>query len=175
MRKILYVGVLVSLVAACGSSSDQSKTTESSAKSEKVTEKELVSVIPNRSLTLDVDGMVCEMGCGGSIRKELKKTGAVARCSFDFKGENVSSTATIEFDKDKISADQIAHLIKQLNEGQFSVANMTTETIAVEHSKSSNAQATKSSDKATAPVQMDGGSGIQLPNFLGLLSELLIH
>jgi copper chaperone CopZ len=175
MKKILYVGIVVSLIAACESSSEQSKSSDSSAKSEKMDEKELVSVIPNRKLTLEVDGMVCEMGCGGTIREELKSTGGVARCSFDFKGENVPSTATIEFDKDKISVDQIAKMIKQLNDGQFSVSKMSTETITAELSKPSNAQEVKSTAKTTVPVQMSESSGIQLPNFLGLLSELLIH
>ena len=175
MKKILYVGILVSLVAACESSSEQSKSNDSSAKSETLDEKELVSVIPNRKLTLEVDGMVCEMGCGGTIRKELKSTGGVARCSFDFKGENVPSTATIEFDKDKISADQIAKMIKQLNDGQFSVSKMSTETITSEETKSSDTHEVKSTAKTSPTVQMSEPSRIQLPNFLGLLSELLIH
>ncbi len=175
MKKILFVGILVSLVAACESSSEQSKSSDSSPKKEKLNEKELVSVIPNRKLTLEVEGMVCEMGCGGTIRKELKSTGAVAQCSFDFKGENVPSTATIEFDKDKISADQIAKMIKELNDGQFSVSKMSTETITAEVSESSDAKEVKSTGKKSASIQMAEPSQIQLPNFLGLLSELLVH
>ena len=34
-------------------------------------EKKAVEVTPNKVLTLDVEGMSCEMNCGGSIRKEL--------------------------------------------------------------------------------------------------------
>ena len=38
--------------------------------------------------------------------KALKETGAVDRCSFDFKDGRKSNTAFITFDKDKISADK---------------------------------------------------------------------
>lgn len=175
MKKVLFVGILVSLVAACGSSSNEANASEKSTKSDKIAEKELTAVIPNRKLTLEIDGMVCEMGCGGSIRKELTATGAVSRCSFDFKGENVSSSATIEFDKDKITADQIAALIKKLNDGQFSVGKMTTETITAEINESLEGNETKSSEKEVVPVHVSSSSGIQLPNFIELLSELLIH
>lgn len=174
MKKFLYVGILVSLSAACESSVEPSKSADS-AKSESLKEKDLVAVIPNRTLTLQVDGMVCESGCGGAIRKELKGTGGVARCSFDFKGENVPSTATIEFDKDKISADQIAKIIEKLNDGQFSVGKMETETIAAEVSPSAEDKESSASSKETTPVQMSETSHFQLPNFLGLLSDLLIH
>lgn len=174
MKNFLYIGILVSLIAACESSVEQSKSADS-AKSESLKEKDLVAVIPNRKLTLQVDGMVCEMGCGGTIRKELKGTGGVARCSFDFKGENVPSTATIEFDKDKISADQIAKIIEKLNDGQFSVGKMDTETISAEVSPSSETNDASGSSKETAPVQMSETSRFQLPNFLELLSDLLIH
>lgn len=174
MKKILYIGILVSLIAACESSAEPSKSADTSAKSEKLNKKEL-AVTPNRKLTLEVEGMVCEMGCGGTIRKELKGTGGVARCSFDFKGENVPSTATIEFDKDKISADRIAKIIEKLNDGQFTVDKMDTETITAEVSKTVEAEPTKSDSKTSAPVQLSETSNFQLPNFLGILSDLLIH
>ena len=132
MKKVLFTGILVSLLASCSTSTDQVTNAEEKSQNETITEDELVSVIPNRKMTTEIDGMTCVMGCGGSIRKELLSTGAVSRCSFDFKGIDETSSAMIEFDKDKISADEIADLLKKINEGQFTLGEMSTETIAME-------------------------------------------
>ena len=69
MKKFLFTGILVSLLAACSTSTDQVSTKETDAKSDKIEENDLVAVVPNRTLTTEIDGMTCEMGCGGSIRK----------------------------------------------------------------------------------------------------------
>ncbi len=45
-------------------------------------EKTAQVIVPNNLLTVEIEGMSCEMNCGGSIRKALKKTGAVTRVEF---------------------------------------------------------------------------------------------
>ncbi|MFK7784624.1 MAG: heavy-metal-associated domain-containing protein [Crocinitomicaceae bacterium] len=176
MKKILFTGILVSLLASCSTSTDQVSNAENKAQTDTLSEDELVAVIPNRKMTTEIDGMTCVMGCGGSIRKELLGTGAVARCSFDFKGMDETSKAMIEFDKDKISADEIADLIKDINEGQFTLGKMSTETIATEVEEESNAdEASTTEEKKITPIHVSSSSGIQLPNFIDLISELLVH
>lgn len=78
-----------------------------------------VSVVANDSVILYVEGMVCKMGCGGSIRKELKNTHAVEKCSFDFEEDRKENTATIYFDSTKISVNSIIKHIESLNDKQF--------------------------------------------------------
>ena len=176
MKKFLYTGILVSLLASCSTSTNQVATSEKSKASQTIEESDLVAVTPNRKMTTEIDGMTCVMGCGGSIRKELIKTGAVSRCSFDFKGMDETSSAMIEFDKDKISADEIAAIIKQLNEGQFSLGKMSTESIVAEVNDSSTTDKSSSSDKKEiTPINVSSSSGIQLPNFIDLITELLVH
>lgn len=176
MKKVLFTGILVSLLVSCSSSTDQVSNAENKAQTETLSEDDLVAVIPNRKMTTEIDGMTCVMGCGGSIRKELLNTGAVSRCSFDFKGMDETSTAMIEFDKDKISADEIADLIKEINEGQFTLGKMSTETIAVEVEEESTADEASTSEKEEiTPINVSSSSGIQLPNFIDLISELLVH
>jgi len=175
MKKVLFTGILISLIASCSTSTDQ-VSSEEKAQNDNLTEEELVAVIPNRKMTTEIDGMTCVMGCGGSIRKELLNTGAVSRCSFDFKGIDETSTAMIEFDKDKISADEIAELIKKLNDGQFTLGEMSTESIAVEVNEETDTNTSSSTQKEeVAPINVSSSSGIQLPNFIDLISELLIH
>ena len=176
MKKFLFTGVLISLLASCSTSTDQVSKAENSTKSENISEDELIAVIPNRMMTTEIDGMTCVMGCGGSIRKELLKTGAVSRCSFDFNGIDETSAAMIEFDKDKISADEIADLIKKINEGQFTLGEMSTESIALNLEEDTSSDESSSSDKKEiTPINVSSSSGIQLPNFIDLISELLIH
>jgi hypothetical protein len=176
MKKVLFTGILVSLLVSCSTSTDQVADTENKAQTETISEDELVAVIPNRKMTTEIDGMTCVMGCGGSIRKELLNTGAVSRCSFDFKGIDETSTAMIEFDKDKITADEIAELLEKINDGQFTLGAMSTETIAMEVEDEVTTESTSTSEKEKiSSVNVSSSSGIQLPNFIDLISELLVH
>jgi copper chaperone CopZ len=176
MKKFLFTGVLVSLLVSCSTSTDQASKSEEINSSQAIEEDGLVAVTPNRKMTTEIDGMTCVMGCGGSIRKELLNTGAVSRCSFDFQGIDETSSAMIEFDKDKISADEIAELIKKLNDGQFSLGKMSTETMTkkVEETTESD-QIVSSEKKDINPINVSTSSGIQLPNFIDLISTLLVH
>ena len=92
MAKNLFVIAILSVsLVACESAveptkDDQAKTEK---KQEKKKEKEVIKIAveANRVLRMDLDGMVCSMGCGGSIRKGLNATGAVADCDFDFEND----------------------------------------------------------------------------------------
>ena len=82
----------------------------------------------------------------------------------------------IEFDKDKISADEIADLLKKINEGQFTLGEMSTETIAMEVEEDTSSEKSSAPEKKEiSPISVSSSSGIQLPNFIDLISELLIH
>lgn len=176
MKKFLFTGVLVSLLVSCSTSTDQVSESVESESTQAIEEDDLVAVTPNRKMTTEIDGMTCVMGCGGSIRKELLNTGAVSRCSFDFQGMDETSSAMIEFDKDKISADEIAELIKKLNDGQFSLGKMSTETITAEVDETAECDhATSCEKKDINPINVSSSSGIQLPNFIDLISTLLVH
>lgn len=81
----------------------------------------------NRLLTATIEGMVCEKGCGSSIRKELLHTNAVESCEFDYQSDRKTNTVKISFDKDKISADKIVSILNTMNEKQFKVLETRTE------------------------------------------------
>ncbi len=175
MKKFLFTGIVAAIAVSCSTSTDQvSESQQESA--EVIQEQELIAVTPNRKMTTEIDGMTCVMGCGGSIRKELLNTGAVSRCSFDFKGIDKTSTAMIEFDKDKISADEIADIISKINEGQFTLGKMSTEAMAVEVNDTEvSEENTTTSKEDVSPINVTSSSGIQLPNFIDLISEWLVH
>lgn len=114
MKNTLYtfIGILL-ILTSCSAETKQPKATVA-----KKTEK-IIKVKSNATVSVHVEGMVCEMGCGSAIRKALKETNAVEQCSFDFKDDRKVNTATISYDSTAISKDKILSVINSLNEKQF--------------------------------------------------------
>ena len=125
----------------------------------------------NRNLTVEIEGMVCEKGCGSSIRKALKETGAVGNCSFDFVDERPVNTAIIEFDKDKISADKIIKIITTINENQFSVNKSSSSSIDLKMNIQEN-EINESKNTTSSKINVSE-SNFEMPNLLKLFSRLI--
>ena len=136
------------------------------------TEKKHTAVKPvvqaNRLLTLEVEGMTCEMGCGGSIRKELKATGGVQRVEFNFvEGEKIQ-TAKISFDKDKITADKMVKILTSMNDNQFKIGTMHSEAIDIPAST----EATKANADSPEKIKIST-STFTVPNLMDILSSFV--
>lgn len=117
MNKLIYTLLLLIFCFSC--SHQKEKIVVKNAKPKE--EKKIVDITPTKIMTLEVKGMSCEMNCGGSIRKELKKTGAVSRVEFNWVEEAEKQQTKISFDDTKISEKDIVNLIESINEGQFTV------------------------------------------------------
>jgi len=87
----------------------------------------LPDVKADRMLVVDLEGMVCKMGCGGTIREALYASNAVKEVSFDFEEDRKVDVAKVAYDRDKITADEIVGIIAAANEGQFNVINTRSE------------------------------------------------
>lgn len=79
-------------------------------------------VIPNSTSVLAIEGMVCKMGCGSSIRKALIDVGGVAKCDIDFKEERKVNLLKINYDSTHISEQKMVKLLSTINDGQFKIA-----------------------------------------------------
>jgi hypothetical protein len=90
MKRIFILTLLLTLFSC----------SDSNLKNENKNEQVAVS---NETLVTEVEGMVCSMGCGGSIRKELKSTEAVSRVVEDFDEEKEKQTVKITYDNSLIS------------------------------------------------------------------------
>ena len=101
MKKIVFIGFIAFGITAC---SEVPANLE--ANQEQVSDHPEVAevVVANQVMTMEVDGMVCKMGCGGGIRKELKATGGVSLVEFDFEEERTTDVATIYFDQTNTSS-----------------------------------------------------------------------
>ncbi len=83
----------------------------------------------NTKLNIEITGMSCEKGCGGTIRKALKATGGVDRVSYDFVDERETQIAEITLDSNKIDLEKIKKIITELNKNQFSVGKTEWESV----------------------------------------------
>jgi len=153
MKRIFAFTLLVSLFS-CSDSSINNKDN-----------KEQVA-ISNETLVTEVEGMVCSMGCGGSIRKELKSTGAVSRVEVDFDEDKDKQTVKITYDNRLISKKEIVDRIEKLNKGQFSV-NVIGSTF-IENSNNEK----KSSEKPKVNVSE---TSFEVPSLLDILSSIVVQ
>ena len=131
MKKIIYFVSILLVAISCATKEEKIIVKNAKPKEEK----KAVEVTPNKVLTLDVEGMSCEMNCGGSIRKALKKTGAVSRVEFDWVEEAEKQITKISYDDKKMNDKQILALIESLNDGQFTTHGGKIEKISETKSK----------------------------------------
>jgi copper chaperone CopZ len=129
--------------------------------------KEKTAVNANQLMTIQVEGMTCEMGCGGSIRKALKATGAVERVSFDFVEGRKIQQATIYLDSSKVSSAELEKIIRTINEKQFKTYQRSTEALTASATTSNS----PSSEKKKVEMNEEL---IAVPNLLDLLTGFVL-
>jgi copper chaperone CopZ len=159
---VLFIGLLV--ISSCSSEAEKIH-----LRTEKGVQEQAAKVDANAMLTVEIKGMMCEMGCGGSIRKELKSTGAVARVQYDFVEEREVNTAMISYDSTQISAAEMLKRIQKMNDKQFTLGKQKVE--ALTESKSDSKAAGSNDD---ASVNMEE-STFRIPNLLNILKDLVVH
>lgn len=131
MKKLVYITLLLFSLFSC--THQEEKIIVKNAKPK--VEKKIVNVIPTKILSLEIEGMSCEMNCGGSIRKELKKTGAVSRVEFVWVEEAEKQLTKVSYDDTKITDKEIVALIEKINDGQFSTYGGKIEKLGESKSK----------------------------------------
>lgn len=121
-----------------------------------------VKVISNQVLVAEVEGMVCKMGCGGAIRKELIQTNAVSRVEVDYEDGATKQTIKIHFDNKLITKSQIVKKLEKINNSQFKVYPIGTSEI----------ESSSSGSSSNSSVNMSETS-FELPNLIGILSSFI--
>lgn len=112
--KLILLPSLLFLMISCSQTAapNQEKDTEA---------KVCKTVVPNATISLGVKGMVCQMGCGGSIRKALKATCAVERVEVTYLDSLEEQIIKVHYDRQKIAPKQMLQILSQINDKQFSV------------------------------------------------------
>jgi copper chaperone CopZ len=100
------------LLFSCQETSEKSKPLS-------VKKTKTIEVQANSQADFAVEGMVCQMGCGGSIRKELKMTGAVDRVEVNFVEEQKEQVVHVQYDSTLISTQKMTSILTSINDRQF--------------------------------------------------------
>lgn len=165
MKKIAFIALVFVALSSCSESAKTDQSEETST--EEVAEH---AVEPNKMMSMEIDGMVCKMGCGGSIRKSLKETGGVSRVEFDFDEERSTNFATIYFNDSKINKEEIIDVVAKLNDKQFTVGKTEINDFTeVSSDESDNSSGDEDAVKIDAYSQ-----NVEVPNLLELLSGLFL-
>lgn len=112
--KIVLLPLILLFFTSCSQSSKERKPTEPLSKVCQI-------VKANAIQEIGVQGMVCQMGCGGSIRKALKETCAVERVEVNYIDTLEEQTIKVYYNKAKISPQQMLHILANVNDKQFTV------------------------------------------------------
>lgn len=68
-----------------------------------------------------VSGMVCKMGCGGAIRKELTSLKGVSRVAVDYEENREEQIIRIFYNSRFQNEEEIYAELEKINKGQFTV------------------------------------------------------
>ena len=116
MKTALYLLFSLLFLAACNDSTIDKKASKIMPTTSK---------IANTKLALSVQGMVCKMGCGGSIRKELLATNAVEKVEVDFVEEKESQLITVYYNNSLSSKEKLLKVINEMNDKQFTAQTIS--------------------------------------------------
>ncbi len=116
MKTSIYLLFSLLFLAACNNSTIDKKAS---------TNVPATAKIANTKLALSVQGMVCKMGCGGSIRKELLATNAVEKVEVDFVEEKESQLITVYYNNLISSKEKLLKVINEMNDKQFTAQTIS--------------------------------------------------
>lgn len=163
MKHLFYILLAGTIFTAC-SNEEMVETKETPKVATKVV------VTPNQVMTMEIDGMVCKMGCGGSIRKGLKGTNGVATVEFDFEEERKTNVAKISYDKSLVSGEELVNVVSKLNDGQFLVGAVSFSDVKSTVNTNGKDVPTKKSSETKINVS---STTLKFPNLLDLFSSIL--
>lgn len=118
---------------------------------------------------LSIEGMSCEMMCGGSIKKALAALGVNAT---EIKMSEVEGPdhAIVTYDENKVTDAQMIKAIQELYDGQYKVMAITI-TKEVKSAAASNSEAADEVENEGVSVAVP--EEVVLPSILAILSRIL--
>ena len=119
MKKLLFIIISFSLLLlSCSENSNNEANTV-----KKIS-------VANQKITFEVEGMVCKMGCGGSIRKALLETKSVSQVDVDYQDDRTKQIVSVSYNKGQINKSAIVKLLETINDKQFKIAVIDEQAIA---------------------------------------------
>ena len=125
---------------------------------------------PNTISEFNVTGMVCQHGCGGSIRKGLYENEMAMQVDIEFDEETGLGNIAVYHNNKSVSSDKIKEIIESLNDGQFEAEFVGSKEYSAE--AATNKSNGNKPSNADATVEASEGL-ITFPNITDLLNSLI--
>src|SRR5690554_5878134 len=116
MRTIFFLVCVSTLFIACSHEDAVSQETEVIVEESMIDE---TQVAPTHIATFEVEGMMCQKGCGSIIRKGLYETGGVSEVEVAFEDENPVNEIRVYFDKKNTSIEDMISVIGKLADNRY--------------------------------------------------------
>ncbi len=135
-----------------------------------VTEVVVSSGEPVTKADLTIEGMSCEMMCGGSIKKALAKLPGVSGTEIVFVEGEESNHAVVTYNENEVSDAELVAAIQGLYDGQYQVNG-----IAITRQVKGSAQTGSREVEAVqeSKVSVYAPAAILLPSVITILSRIL--
>ncbi len=166
--RLLLPLVTLSLLFACGTNAPEQVASEVGV--DRVVKEVIISSgTPVTMADLSIEGMGCEMMCGGSIKKALAALG-VEGTEIKMNEAEGPDHAIVTYDDKKITDAQMIEAVQKLHDGQYKVVavSITKEVIGKSASKGQDKTA-----EVDGEVSVLSPREVVLPSILMLLSRIL--
>ena len=121
--RILLATIITSLCSLCTSCSESAV----EAQAPVLVENYKNGPESRRTLKLEIEGMMCEVGCAAKIKKELLEQEAVSSVIIDFEMERETDYAIVEFDPKGNTTENIYGTVNAIADGKlFTVKSVET-------------------------------------------------
>lgn len=164
---ILYASAIALLMGCSGSVSAPEQAASTIART--VQEVAITSGDPMMIADLSIEGMSCEMMCGGSIKKALAKLG-VEGTEIKMSETDAPNHAIVTYNEAKVTDAQMVEAIQALYDGQYKVVAIGITKQVKGGSGSAESTKSKSDDEAVSVI---APKDIVLPSILALIGRLL--
>ncbi len=154
---------------ACGTSSGPAADAVVEGVQRTVKEVTITSGEPVTMADLSIEGMSCEMMCGGSIKKALAGLG-VTNTEIKMNESEGPDHAIVTYDASKVSDAQMIEAIQKLYDGQYKVVAVTV-TKEVKGTSASNAGTEESKEEGAVSVSIP--KEVVVPSIVALLTRIL--
>jgi copper chaperone CopZ len=141
------------------------------AEMERVVEEVAISSgTPVTIADISIDGMSCEMMCGGSIKKALGKLPGIAGTEIEFIEGDERDHAIVTYDESVVTDADMVRAIQELHDGQYKVMAVKV----TKQVKSTNGASTEGEKSGSDQgVSVLSPARVIVPGLLALLSYVL--
>tara|TARA_B100001564_G_C20531741_1_gene620095 strand:+ start:106 stop:492 length:387 start_codon:yes stop_codon:yes gene_type:complete len=113
--RILLATIITSLCAICTSCSERAVKSQEPV----LVENYKKGPESRRTLKLEIEGMMCEIGCAAKIKKELLEQASVSSVIIDFDKERKTDFAIVEFDPKGNASENIYGAVSTIADGKL--------------------------------------------------------